>query len=145
MKKNAKMCLNLAKYLAENTSVSTAGVHLDSIKILWKNLKENFDTYSGIGIGKKVSGNNYLVPYVIGNKRYNFIANVSKGPSKITKVVDINGHDITAEIKPFLGPSYDFHTGSDFTPDILGYDKVTIHYLDDSFKTFSKDDPIPSM
>lgn len=64
-----------------------------------------------------------------------------RGPSQIISILDKDDKDVTLKVKAFMGPSHNFH-GVPTTPELLGYDILTFIFLDDTKKTFEKDQRI---
>lgn len=83
----------------------------------------------------------YIVNYPFGLHWYKIIIPRSRGPCKITDIVDSQENSIYEKLIPFLGPSHDFHK-TIITPKILGVDKLTIYYVSGETDTFESNNII---
>ena len=68
-----------------------------------------------------------ILTYHDGTQQYK-IKWKKKSPSFIKKVTDENDNDITDEIRPYLGPNYNFH-GTLLTPRDFEKRSISFHYL----------------
>jgi len=73
-------------------------------------------------------GNTIEIVYYLRDTRYVIVVKKNRGPRSITKVVKIDGVDITDEIRQKLGPYGGFHN-IPTTPKMLGYsDGIEVLY-----------------
>jgi len=83
--------------------------------------------------------------YRLHDQIYNIRFPKSRGPSKISKVVNIDRSgeqtDITELFENFAGPCHNFYTIRT-TPKMLGYETLLVTLMDDSAHIFNHDDPI---
>ena len=73
--------------------------------------------------------NKYEITYIINNIKYKLIVKVKNGPCKYLLVLNENDEDVTNMIKPYLGPSNDFHKQV-YTPISLGHKELCCLTLD---------------
>jgi hypothetical protein len=123
------------------------------VKSFWGKLK----TYAGITYEvykyrlcqamnysvKHIDRKNAVVTYTVNGKLFKFFVKTFNGPSPV-KAIFSGDKDITTEISPFMGPSYDWH-GRTFFPKDFGYDSMDFFMEEDSDvrkKSFEKDEPI---
>jgi hypothetical protein len=64
-----------------------------------------------------------------------------KGPSHIQFIVNESNEDVTKEIKPFMGPSHNFH-GIPTCPQMLGYQCLKFVYYSGRIKIYREDEII---
>ena len=77
----------------------------------------------------RVGFNKYEITYIINNIKYKLIVKVQNGPCKYLLVLNENDEDVTNMIKPYLGPSNDFHKQV-YTPISLGHKELCCLTLD---------------
>jgi hypothetical protein len=90
-----------------------------------------------------VDRKNAIITYTVNGKLFKFFVKTFNGPSPVKSIVS-GGKDITREISPFMGPSYDWH-GKTFFPKDFGYDSMDFFMEEDGDvrkKSFEKDEPI---
>ncbi|HMP28234.1 MAG TPA: hypothetical protein PKD85_01455 [Saprospiraceae bacterium] len=102
-----------------------------------------------IGILKK-NGDVYEVSYLDGIHTYKIIIRKKRGPSKYIRIYEdtedsenseVTSKDITNDIRPYAGPSHDFH-GLQITPHMMGKRNVSFHMKKGEVVSFEKDDTI---
>jgi len=105
-----------------------------------------YSYYTGSNV-KKIN-KNYIVEYTLHGNTYKFIIPYKSHPIfyDITSIYGLKPMsddllDETTSVLPFLGPSYDCHM-LNITPDMLGYEKLVIHYTGDNIQTFEKNERI---
>jgi hypothetical protein len=90
-----------------------------------------------------VDRKNAIITYTVNGKLFRFFVKTFNGPTPVKSIVS-GGKDITHEISPFMGPSYDWH-GRMFCPKDFGYDSMDFFVEEEGDirkKSFEKDDPI---
>ena len=60
---------------------------------------------------------------------YKLVVNVTRGPSPVLQVINDTNDDVTTQITPYLGPSYNWHNCT-FTPEFFGYENLTFELAD---------------
>lgn len=83
----------------------------------------------------------YTVKYPCGVNWYKIIIPRKRGPCLINTILDEKGECVKEELIPFLGPAHNFH-GSVITPAMMGKKTLTFMFLDDTKRTFEKDERI---
>ena len=102
----------------------------------------------------KSDGKKYTLYYYNGTVKYRVVFPTRRGPSKIESITtrrvsdsdedgdgDEDDIDITDEVMEALGPSHNFH-GIKTDPEFLGYDNITITFVDGRKREFQKNDVI---
>jgi hypothetical protein len=87
----------------------------------------------------------YTIIYHIGTQEYKIRCKNIKSKIKLLSITTTSEKsegnskevDITNIIKPFMGPSLDFH-GIPTTPNDLGYDELSFHTIHNNIFTFKK-------
>jgi hypothetical protein len=114
-------------------------------KVLWVIIKLIFSTIwlymvkwmSELILTKK--GNGYITYYFYGGKMYKIFIVPTRGPSKISRILDENDNDRTEEIQKFMGPGYDFHN-IPYTPSFFDCKKLVFIDNDENKTIFEQDD-----
>ena len=78
---------------------------------------------------KKLNKNKYELTYIVEGKMYKLVVNVTRGPSPVLQVINDTNDDVTTQITPYLGPSYNWHNCT-FTPEFFGYENLTFELAD---------------
>ena len=89
----------------------------------------------------KIGKNKYQINYVLGNKLYKFQTKIQRGPASILQVIDKDYNDVTKLIKPWLGPTRDFHKIK-YTPLSLGFEELVFQMATGDEITFTKSEII---
>jgi hypothetical protein len=84
-------------------------------------------------------GNGYITYYFYGGKMYKIFIVPTRGPSKISRILDENDNDRTEEIQKFMGPGYDFHN-IPYTPSFFDCKKLVFIDNDENKTIFEQDD-----
>lgn len=72
----------------------------------------------------RISKDEYEVRYVIGGRLYAMRVKPHRGRPWVTKITDSEGNDVTKEIRPYMGPQYDWH-GNTFASHDFGHSELT--------------------
>jgi hypothetical protein len=78
---------------------------------------------------KKLNKNKYELTYIIEGKMYKLVVNVTRGPSPVLQIINDTNDDVTSQIMPYLGPSYNWHN-TPFTPEFFGLESLTFEVAD---------------
>jgi hypothetical protein len=57
----------------------------------------------------RINSNSYVISYVIEGKLYKMVVSTKRGPSPILMICDDKDNDITDDVLPYIGPSYDWY------------------------------------
>lgn len=79
--------------------------------------------------------------YHQGTSRYIVRFPKTRGPGKVSMVLDENEEDVTSKIREYMGPCHNFH-GIITTPKVLGYKKLSFSLRDGRKLDFEGDDLI---
>lgn len=90
--------------------------------------------------------NKYFITYNFEGKNYNLLVSKRRGPNNIISIYGCKTEqdeprDIYDEIVQYLGPNFDFHNIK-YTPQCLGYYKITCYFMNDTEKSWTKDEII---
>lgn len=78
---------------------------------------------------RKLNKNKYEITYIVEGKLYKLVVNVTRGPSPVLQVINNTNDDVTSEIVPYLGPTYNWHNTA-FTPEFFGYENLSFELAD---------------
>jgi archaellum component FlaF (FlaF/FlaG flagellin family) len=95
---------------------------------------------SVVGNGK----NKYILSYVIGGKHYKMNVKPTRGPTRILQISDENLNDVTDDIVPFMGPTYNWYH-EDVTPSTFNHKSLTFETSLGEELTFEENDVLPCM
>jgi hypothetical protein len=84
-------------------------IFISSLYIILVNILRSLDIFRLPEYPVKLDKNKYLVSYTINNKTYKLTVNIKNGPKRISRILGHDGHDITSDILPYLGPEENFH------------------------------------
>lgn len=96
-----------------NSLVSTRhrtawAIFYNSLRILCRVMYLSFIQYMNSSI-VRLGRNRFLINYVVNGKLYTLVAMPVRGPSPILQVINDSSEDVTSQVLPYLGPSYDWH------------------------------------
>jgi hypothetical protein len=111
-------------------------IYYNTLKLVFHKYKEEY-IQTKFGITSKLNGN-FCITYYKNFREYKVL--IKKGEKRKIMRINIynNEIDITEQIKPFMGPNYDFHNLSITCKD-LGYDNL-LFVINDREIEFNKDD-----
>lgn len=78
---------------------------------------------------RKLNKNKYELTYLIEGKVYKLVVNVMRGPSPVLQVINDTNEDVTTEVMPYLGSSYNWNN-TPFTPEFFGFNSLTFELAD---------------
>lgn len=90
---------------------------------------------------KRKAKNTYEIEYTINCRPYRFIVHYKPGPSKYKHFFVNETKDVSDIVFPFVGPNDDFHSIR-YTPKDLGFDNLTIHFMNGDLREVKADEVI---
>lgn len=78
---------------------------------------------------QKVSKNVYALSYKHNGSDYKMMIPIKRGPRKVVRVVNENDHDITDDVRIYMGPGEDFHNNTIYPSD-LNHQELHFHTRD---------------
>jgi hypothetical protein len=86
---------------------------------------------------KKIDRHTFEITYVINGKLYKMRVKPKRGPSPVLQISNEEQSDVTDQVLPYMGPSYDWH-GNTFSPDCFGHQTLVFEFADGSEITFEQ-------
>ena len=90
---------------------------------------------------QKVSKNIYELSYKHNGADYKMFIPIKRGPRKIVRVVNEDDHDITKDVRIYMGPSEDFHNTTMFPTD-LNHQELHFHTRDGKIISCTKEEDL---
>jgi hypothetical protein len=111
-----------------------------SIKLIFNLLWLNMIQYMNNSV-IKINKNTYQISYVIEGKLYKFVTKIKRGPTPILQIINNQENDVTRQVLPYLGPTYNCNT-HDLTPSFFGYETLFFELGDGSNCLYNSDESI---
>jgi hypothetical protein len=114
---------NLAKVVWVTICMLVEALYVSLIQMLNKSVK-------------RIDGNTFEVSYVVSGKLYRMIVKPKRGPSPVIQISNENQEDVTDQVLPFMGPTYNWHGNTTFSPNFFNYQSLIFEFADGSEKVF---------
>jgi hypothetical protein len=86
---------------------------------------------------KKIDRTTFELTYVINGKLYRMRVRPKRGPSPVMQISNEEQIDVTDQVLPYMGPSYDWHKNT-FSPNCFGHQTLVFEFSDGSETTFEE-------
>ena len=122
------------KNMVSATETNVLKIYYYTARLICKLFYIKFLQYANNNV-KRIRGNMYELTYSINSKMYKVIIITKRGPCPVLQVRNRDDEDITAQVLPYLGPNYDWHTYR-FDTDFFNTDFLTFELADGTQKIF---------
>ena len=114
---------------------------IEYFKFTYNYIKYNLNNIFDINVASivKINQNEYDIYYHLENKDYIRKIKVNRNPYNFTSAIADNESDVTDIILKYCGAEKSLKN-HELTPGDLGYNSITIFYIDNSFKIFYQND-----
>ena len=111
-----------------------------SFKLLFNLLWLNLIQYMTSNV-VKINRNTYEISYSIEGKLYKLITTMKRGPTPILQIISDEEKDVTLQILPYLGTSYNCDI-RELSPSFFNYNTLFFEFSDGTNHLFQINEPI---
>jgi hypothetical protein len=86
---------------------------------------------------KRIDNKTFEITYFVGGRLYKMRVTPKRGPSPVMQISNENQEDVTDQILPYMGPSYNWHNNT-FSPACFGHQTLVFEFMDGTETAFEE-------